>query len=213
MPSGVRNQAFTFIELLVACAIALLIAGGILALYRVAALTAASQQVRLNGPHAARGALRALQHDLACMQTQESDPACALTLTDDEGKARLSFCTTMSGAEGEMTWPVVHHVVYQIMSDGAFARTAQPLAGPGSLDPPTTQRLVRSVQSFRVELDDGIIWQRRWPTAAGLRARRARAVLHDAAWGPADDAPRVEFLLPTGLSITSRLLRTASTTP
>ena len=128
--------------------------------------------------------------------------------------ARLSFCTLDPNPRGEPAWAGIRRVTYRVDAgmEGALLREDQPLVGLGSQVGPSTNVLLRGLTLFTVELFDGTGWQGTWTAKAGdTRAPRIARISMGAPDWPTQQA---ECLIPTGHSVTSRLIRqSAETTP
>jgi hypothetical protein len=131
--------------------------------------------------------------------------------------ASLSFLTLDPTTGEEPDWTIARRVFYRVETEGPLAsglvRIHQPLSGPGSLDPPTTNLLVRGVNTFSIELFDGAAWQDAWSGEAkdGRRPQLARVILGSRTWS-GSPTQRAELLIPAGHSVTSTLIRSSATT-
>lgn len=209
------RRGFTLVELLVALVIAVLIAVAIVALYGTATRTVTDQQARARGPHAAAQALDGMAEDLARAFFPATSTNDSLILVNGGTNqapgvtAELSFCTLDPAQGEEPAWAGGRRVTYRLAAEGgALLREDQPLTGPGSVEGRSTNVLLTSVQTFQVELYDGTAWQAVWAGTPGRgpRPRLARITLGAPAW-PNQSA---EVLIPSGYSVTSRLIRSSS---
>ena len=219
------RRGFTLVELLVALVIAVLVASALVALYRTATRTVADQGARARGPHAASRALDQLAEDLgrAVLNTTVTNESLVLEQGDTQagpgGNTRLSFSTLDPVAGDEPDWTLARQVSYRVESEGrpspALVRVHRPLTGPGSLDAPVTNVLVPDVEVFRVALLEGSEWHTNWAGRAGdgRRPQAARVIIGSARWTGDPPVQQADLMIPAGLSVTSRLVRSATTAP
>jgi type II secretion system protein J len=204
------RSGMTFIELILALAIASLVVTLVFSVYRTVSVTMQGQDERRRGADAAAGAVQRIARDIACTFAPESDAACAFTL--EKGPAsQLSFCTAvMPEGETDLRWFEVHRVSYRVGSDSKDAvvlfRENQPVAGPGAFAPPVTNMLASDVESFRVSVYDGSDWNDEWSSADGSCPRAARVEL-TAKYGSGTRTFQTEVLIPVGNPVTSTLTR------
>ena len=218
-PTRPRTPAgFTLVELLIALVLAGLVAALLVGLYGLATRTVFDQQQRARGPHAAALALDQLQADLGRAFLRADDTNDLFTLENggtsrtDQATAQLAFLTFDPLAEGDPDWAVCRRVRYRVEPGNppALLRIHQPLSGPGSLDPPLTNVLLRGLDTFTVELFDGVAWQEVWAgqPAEARRPQAARITIGDAQWRGQHPTQRAEFMIPAGLGVTSTVIRT-----
>ena len=209
------RRGFTLVELLVALVIAVLIAVAIVAIYGTATRTVTDQQARARGPHAAAQALDLMAADLTRAFFPAASTNDGLLLLNGGTNlapgvsALLSFCTLDPAQGEEPDWAGGRRVTYRLAEEnGALLREDQPLTGPGSVEGRSTNVLLTAVETFQVELFDGTAWQAAWAgtPGSGLRPRLARITLGAPSW-PNQSA---ELLIPSGYSVTSRLIRSSS---
>ena len=225
MPSRVPHRArlrgggFTLVELLIGLVITALVAAVLVALYGTATRTVFDQQARARGPHAAARALDQLADDLGRALLTVATTNELLVLTGGGTNqapgvtASLSFSTLDPIPEGDLPWSTGRRVAYRVEQEGALAghlvRIHQPLSGPGSLDGAETNVLVRNVDLFTVELFDGSAWQAEWQgnVRDPRRPQLARVVIGSPAWRGETPTQRADLFIPSGLSVTSSLIR------
>lgn len=192
----------TLVETVLSVAIAVLLLTILFSLYHAVMRTAEGQGERARTAGPPVRALDWFARDLRSAFLPADDEACAFLLAPDarlpDRFHRLDLCTLAPRREGTQTaWVDAWHVSYRTQG-GASSRTlvreARPLAGPGSLDGPETNLLLRAVRAFRVEVYDGEAWHAAWPTGQeGAQPKLVRVRVDGA-----DDKPLVEseFLVP-----------------
>lgn len=212
----VTRRGFTLVELLVALVIAVLVAVAVVALYGTATRTVTDQQRRARGPHTASQALDRMAEDLAraYLRTASTNDDVSLenggTNRAPGVSAVLTFCTLDPAQGEEPDWAGIRRVTYRLATEGgALVREDQPLVGLGSVEGRSTNVMLAAVETFQVELFDGAEWQSTWAGTPGdgRRPRLARITIGSPAW-PSQQA---ELLIPSGHSVTSRLIRGSDT--
>jgi type II secretory pathway component PulJ len=204
----------TFIELILAIAIASLVITLVFSIYRTVSVTMRGQEERRRGADAVADAVQQIARDLACAFAPKSDEACKFTLEKDASvpaASQLSFCTAvMPEGETDLRWFELHRVMYRVGIDGKNAavllRENQPLAGPGAFAPPVTNVLASGVGSFRVSVYDGSEWNDEWSSVDAPCPRAARIEL-TARYGSGTKTFQTEVLIPVENSVTSTLER------
>jgi type II secretory pathway pseudopilin PulG len=138
-PSPRRQAGFTFVELLLAIALGVLVAGILAALLHGLLAAGEGQARRLQGPHAARRALLTLSREIACAFAPPGAEQAALELTTstEPGKpeVRIAFSAPVaSEPSGAGTAYDLHQVVYEVhrQEEGRriLQRISAPCAGP-----------------------------------------------------------------------------------
>ena len=206
-----RHSGMTFIELLLALAIASLVITLVFSVYRTVSVTMQGQDERRRGADAAADAVQVVARDIACTFALKSDASLAFTLEKASDASRLSFCSAvMPSGEADLRWFEVHRVTYRVgagaENDIVLLREHQPLAGPGASADPVTNILARGVELFRVSVYDGADWKEEWSSAGGPCPRAARIEL-TAKYGSGSKKFQTEVLIPVGNPVTSRVSR------
>lgn len=144
LPPSLRRCGFTLVELLLAMALGVLVAA-ILALLLRGLLTAGEgQSARLQGPFAARAALRTLSREVACAFAPPVKDLVPLELSSstEPGKpqVRLAFYSPLPRPDFPDAYDI-HHVAYEVhaVDQGLreLRRIAAPCSGPYTNAPAT----------------------------------------------------------------------------
>jgi len=223
-PSVARRGA-TLVELLVALGIASLVIAVIVLAHRT--LTRQAEQLGRHHRTAERmdTTLDELRIALQSLFIPGADPECGLTLEQSATNlVRLQFCR-WTGATASTTnrSPAVTLEQVTIRYDeavpGDLLIVRRGLTGPAAFAPDTTNRIPRAWPALRILLRDGETWKTEWTPPANdnpnvPRPNAARIQLLDTPGTPgATDAVAAETIvvIPSGLSVTSTLLRAGST--
>ncbi len=202
------SRGFSLVELLPALAIGLVVVVTAFLLYGVAMDTLGSRNARVASADLVDDALDALQADLfrALPEVIGDDPAWQLSLEDES--SLLRFYTLRSGlshTSDPLRWLEPVAVEWRLASDAKGRRrllqSTRPARGPGATQPAVSNVLAEA-GAFLVELENDGEWKREW-TEKDEGSPRAARVRLDTGKG----VQTVEFLIPSGLSVTSRIIR------
>jgi len=206
------DHGLTLIELLVALAIGTVIMTLVLVAYRAFSRSESRQFERTGIQSHADGITEFLRQDLQQLFLPAGDQDCAIELENSPTNLiRLSFCRWASSlvASGLMTNQLerVEFRYADIKGKPELVRVTRALTGPASLQPAVTNVSGYRWPRLQVQLYDGATWQTNWPGDEKLRAMAARIFL----WRDADRDLFQEalVLIPSGLSVTSRVQRSA----
>ena len=206
----------TFIELVLAIAIASLVITIVFSLHYTVLVTMQGQEERRRGADAAADAIQQIARDLACIFAPNSDEARKFILKKD-GKgtsaSQLSFCSAvMPEGETDLRWFELHRVAYRVGVDAKNAsvlfRENRPLSGPGAFASPSTNALEGNVESFHVSVHDGLGWKDEWASTGDAPCPRAARIEMTTRYGSGIKTFQMEILIPAGNSISSTLTRT-----
>lgn len=216
MPARSARGGMTLVELLLAIVIASLVVALVFSTYRTVHAVAAGQQQRVATRRVPADALQQLQADL--MRAFDAGrPETRMILTQRLDQAAVSFCLVEPlPGETDLRWSRAVRVEWAVDgTDGRLAlrRSAQPVAGPGSLSPPVTNAVAGDIARFAVQVHDGTNWTARWPPAdTNVLPRLARLELL-ARGVPTNEAWQLDVWIPAGNAFTSSLRRTAAAAP
>lgn len=136
-----RQAGFTFVELLLALALSVLVVVILSLLVRGLFSASTSQSARLHGPYAARSALRRLTREVSCAFAPPVEDLAPMKLTTstepDQPRVSLSFYAPVPAPLGydieQVTYEVMpsHHGLYDLQ------RISAPCSGPRTNAPVT----------------------------------------------------------------------------
>ena len=158
-----------------------------------------------------------LREDLQQLFLPAGDPETGIELENsDTNLIRLSFCRwEISADRPRLATNRLERVTYRFSDDPApdLLRIRRALTGPAAIDGDTTNRLVGTWPRLLVHLHDGDTWQTNWAPAKAdnmdpPRPRAARLWLLNE---QGDAVAESLVIIPSGLSVTSTLLRAGST--
>ena len=219
-PSRIPQAGFTFVELLLALALAGLVAAILGLLVRGLFFAGEGQSVRLNSSHAARAALRILAREVSCAFAPpvENLPPLKLSATTEPGKPQvaLSFYAPVPAPLGYDMDQVTYEVMANRRGPSELLRISAPCSGPHTNAPVTnllfSGRFSLAIQAINIHapLHPRASRQGR-RHSAGDRGGLLR-VLVDAAWLPRRgdrlcDRPSCDFR--SGASPAPRFTRAA----
>lgn len=224
--AGSRRGA-TLVELLVALGIASLVIAVIVLAHR--ALTRQTDQLGRDHRTAERidTTLDELRTALQSLFIPGPDPECGLTLEQSATNLiRLQFCR-WTGAPPSLTnrMPVVAleqvTLRYDDANPGDLLIVRRGLTGPAALAPDTTNRIPGAWPALRIHLRDGETWKTGWnppandnPNVPRPDAARIQLLKTPATPGAAEEvAAETIVVIPSGLSVTSTLLRAGTALP
>lgn len=213
------RRGMTLIEVVVALAIASVVFTAVFLIYRAATTTAIHQREGERVSFAPAEVFNMLQADIAGLIPASLDEGCAVKLgsSDKTGAAcsELTFCAWRAVSRNT-PWNAAEKISWRVEGDAGrtlLVRTAVALAGPGSAVT-TTNSFLPGIASFRLQLHDGTEWRAAWPPdgqdAKEARPRSLRVEIaldeqsKNAGWS-------TDFAIPTGLTVTSSVPRTAVT--
>lgn len=140
-PSRIPQAGFTFVELLLALALAGLVAAILGLLVRGLFFAGEGQSVRLNSAHAARAALRTLAREVSCAFAPpvENLPPLKLSATTEPGKPQvvLSFYAPVPAPLGYDMDQVTYEVMANRREPSELLRISAPCSGPRTNAPVT----------------------------------------------------------------------------
>lgn len=216
MPARGARGGMTLVELLLAIVIAVLVVALVFSTYRTVHAVAAGQQQRIETRRVPADALQQLQADLL-RAFDAGRPETRMALTQRLDQAAVSFCLVEPlPGETDLRWSRAVRVEWAV--DGAdgrleLRRSVQPLAGPGSLGPATTNTVAGDIARFALQVHDGTNWASRWPPgASNVLPRLARLELL-ARGVPTNEAWQLDVWIPAGNAFTSSLRRTGAAAP
>lgn len=211
--SAPSRSAFTLLETLLALAIAATVVALVYSVFHTVQSTLDLQQARVAGPERAAAALQALADDLERAYVAPSDASTRFRMEPDPSTPRrmaFRFATLRADpAERDLRWVKLVEVTYALAEEErglALLQTERPLTGPGSLDPPKTNRLASGLSGLAAEAHDGTTWIENWPPEEeGAADRLPRAVrIHLLESGQDRQPLQLEVLLGTGTEVPSR---------
>jgi len=211
----------TLVELLVALGIASLVIAVIVLAHR--ALTRQTEQLGRDHRTAERidTTLDELRNALQSLYIPGPDPECGLTLEQSSTNlVRLQFCRwTVATASPANRSPAASleqvTIRYDETTPADLLIVRRRLTGPAAFDPDTTNRLPRAWPALRIHLRDGETWKTEWnppatdnPNVPRPDAARIQLLETPAYPGAAERvASETIVIIPSGLSVTSTLLR------
>jgi type II secretory pathway component PulJ len=212
-PASAACSGLTLIELLLAITITVLLVAVVFSTYRTVQAVAVGQRQRVDTQQVPADAAELLQDDLMRL-FDAGRPETRVVLTQALDQASASFCTlALPAGEADLRWSRALRVEWRALTDQgrlALGRSVQPLAGPGSLDPPVTNVVVADLARFGVSFYDGTNWSFAWPPSPSNAIPRAARLEILSARAATDQVWRLEVWIPAGSSFTSRLQRAAS---
>lgn len=204
-----RRAGFTLVELLLAMALGVLVAGILGALIHSLLSAGESQLSRTRGPYAACAALRALSRDLSCAYAppvKDLQPM-ELSTSTEPGKPLLllSFYTPVNGPVG----PDIEQITYTVEAAGrdqhVLQRISSPCIGPNINAAVTNSLLIGRFALLAEAVADGEllpVWPPPEDNGAGLPcSMRLTLTLRD------QDPMETEVLIQTANDISSPLER------
>ncbi len=168
-----RPDGFTFVELLLAVALGVVVAAILAALLHGLLVAGEGQAARARGPFAAQNALRQLARDAACAfapPIPDLKPMELSTSTEPgQPEIRLAFYAPVPV---ESAWPQaydIHRVVFEVrrQPDGTreLQRLSSPCSGPAT-NAPATNRLLSGRFTLSVEALTNGTAHAEWPLPA-----------------------------------------------
>ena len=165
-----RTAGFTMVELLLAIALGVLVAGLLAALIHSLWTARESQAGRARGPQAARAALRVLSREIACAFAPPVKGLVPLKIetSTEPGKPEtvLAFYAPVPAdgfTDGRYD---IAQITYEVARDGAglreLRRIAVPCSGPGT-NAPVTNRLLNGRFTLAIEALTNGTAQAAWP--------------------------------------------------
>ena len=166
-----RARGFTFVELLLALALGVLVVATLGLLLRSLFVSGEMQAERLDGPFAARRALRTLSREISCAFAPPADNLVPLELSSssEPGKPEIlvSFYLPVSSSDFPGAYDV-HRVQYQVVSTESgkreLLRISAPCSGPAT-NAPSTNLLFRGRFSLSAQAGADGKSHPRWPPA------------------------------------------------
>jgi len=213
LPRSCSRRGATLVEVLVALGIGALILGVIFLAYHTLSQNASRQLGRINTSDDAHYTIDELRGDLLQLFATDAESGCEIELENSATDLiRLAFCRweNSTGKEPLMTNRLTR-VTFQRDSgkdSPRWVRIHQALTGPDAERPPATNRLEGAWPRLMVHLHDGDSWKTNWTGATDARPRAARILLLDEQMKPAHETM---VIIPSGLSVTSTILRTGTT--
>lgn len=219
MPSSSTRSnpasGLTLIELLVALGIGALVMAVLVLAYHAITGVSHRQDDRGREQEYVSRTFGFFREDLQNLFFPATDQSCAITLEQTvTNLTALTFCRWENTAiGGPLATNRLQRVTFAFASqDGTtqLVRIDEALTGPDALRPPVTNWPGRTWPSVRIEFYDGFTWLDAWPEDAKTAPAAARIQLLDNSTPPVP-AHEDLVLIPAGLSVTSRMIR--STTP
>lgn len=202
-----RPKGMTLIELLIAMAIAVLLAGLVFSVYRTVLNTIRTQTLWRDSLSPAVAALDALNRDFTCSLIPlglTNAPFVLDTETNGLTAVRLCFATAETASSGDRKDYDIVHVQYLLRSASgpsgySLVRQCWPLRAPsGDAGSPGEEVVVKDLDRFQIELFDGNQWTNRWGTESAEsipEAARVRISFSDEAGTRILES---EILIPAG---------------
>jgi len=184
-----RNNGFTFVELLIATAIAVIITGIVFTVFQATTTTLGFANDNRLAYDRAVSALETLSRDLTCAVRMPLAGSVFLTLdppsTMDHSDSALGFhTTTLADNQSEIMQFQVERVSYRLRTEERDSKPMQVLVREkqiieldGTLGPSVKEDLVEQVEDFQVTLLDGSRWSDSWPSSDGKGSLPAAARL------------------------------------
>jgi len=215
-------QGFTLLETLLATAIIILILSTIFAVWHTTMRVHEGQEQRIQGPLAGAQTLETITHDISCalLSPNQIDPALLLNKDSDSDPdqptmSKITFFTTKRNAQRvHINNYTIEKRTYEVITDemaSILYCIHQPTVGPGLVDLPQTNLILKDISAFNIEVYDGEQWQTRWPPKESMdrlpRAARISLVIQNK---KQTTALETETLIAAGNLVTSRLTRSTS---
>ena len=216
-PASATNQraGFTLVELLLALVLGALVSAVLALLVHGLLVAGEGQSRRLQGPFAARAALRAMSRELACAfppPVAELVPM-QLTTSTEPGKPDvwLSFYAPVPAEPRSAHFYDVEQVSYAVQADGQgdreLLRISVPCSGP-RINAPATNLLLRGRFTLAVEaLANGAALLEWPPPASGNDKPGLPTSVRLSIALPDEDPIRTEVLVQTSVGILSPIER------
>ena len=165
-----RKAGFTLVELLLALALGVLVAGILAALVHGLLAAGDGQSARIQGPFAARAAVRALTREIACAfapPIKDLVPL-ALSISTEPGKpeVRLAFYAPVPAEPRAAHGYDIEQVTYEVLQVGSGRRALQRISAPCSgpfTNAPVTNRLLNGRFTLAIEAVTNNTAYAEWP--------------------------------------------------
>jgi hypothetical protein len=200
----------TLIELLAALGIGVMVMAVLLLAHHALTGQASSINNRAGRELLRQNTTALLQENLQSLFHVAKDDALGITLENSTTNlVMLSFVRwTPAGTSRGLNTSRLERVTFTyapIDGEDQLVYITETLTGPGSSAPPRTNWPGRVWPSLQVHLHDGTLWQTNWTPAAPATPTAAKLIMTGD--GERIDTTEALFLIPAGLSITSRLDR------
>ncbi len=169
-PSNARQAGFTLVELLLAMALGVLVAGILAALIHGLLAAGEGQATRLQGPFAARAALRTLSREIACAfapPVKDLPPLQLSTSTETaKPEVHLEFYLPVPAEPRAIHGYDIEHVTYEVFQTGNGRRELQRISAPCSgsfTNAPVTNRMLNGRFTLTIEAVTNEIARTEWP--------------------------------------------------
>lgn len=166
-----RRTGFTLVELLVALSLAVVVTALILATFTSVNVARRGQAERAACLSTAQRVLQQVADDLERAFVFKADKATTFNLVRGVAASNavleLAFARVASlPGEDDLRWAAAARVSYRLVEADRSNLTlyclSQPLAGPGALQPTTTNQVFQGLENFDVLLFDGKDWKDTW---------------------------------------------------
>jgi prepilin-type N-terminal cleavage/methylation domain-containing protein len=207
------KQGFTLVELLLAIALGVLVAGILAALIHGLLNAGEAQASRARGPLAARAALRALAREIACAYAPPVQNLAPLTLatSTEPGKPEVSlaFYAPVPAEPLSIGGYDIEHVTFEVVRDGPDLRELRRISAPCSgplTNAPLTNRLLSGRFTLAIEALTNGTAQVEWPPPK-METPVLPASLRLSLSLPGEDPLQTEVLIQTAHGISSPVER------
>lgn len=216
-PPSPRPAGFTFVELLLAMALGVLVAGILAALLHGLLAASDVQSTRASGPVAARNALRSLSHEITCAFAPPVQDLAPLTLTTstEPGKpeVRLAFYLPVLAQPQFVHGYDIQQVAYEVLQTGKgpreLRRITSPCAGPYT-NAPVTNLLLSGRFTLAIEAVTNDVALAAWPPANLTEPPSLPPALRLSLSLPGEEPLQTEVLIQCAHGIKSPLERTSA---
>lgn len=218
-PRKSPDGGFTFVELLLALALGVLVLATLGLLLRSLFVSGEMQAERLGGPFAARRALRSLSREISCAFAPPAENVVPLSLSSstEPGKPALllSFYLPVPSPDFPGAYDV-HRVEYRVVSAEPgkrdFLRISSPCSGPAT-NAPSTNLIFRGRFSLSAEVSDDGKSHPQWPPADEPAAGLPDSVALSLLLHGRDEPMQTEALVHSASVVRSPVERPRTETP
>jgi type II secretion system protein J len=206
------RHGMTFVELLVAMAIAVLLALVILSVYHAVLSTIEYQRDLREGHGGAVAALEVISRDLACTVGAGGEEETVFLLGGDESAgipaSSILFHTAVPVPDqAEPGRHEVHRLSYRVEatddSGYTLVRESTPLEREAGIGETAVSRMLEGITGFRVTASDGREWRKRWSGEESGGVPRAVRVGLTFRRGDLERTLSSEVFIPAGHTISS----------
>lgn len=213
-PPNARRAGFTLVELLLAVALGVCVAGILAALIHGLLSAGDGQSARLQGPVAARTAVRALSREIACAfapPVKDLAPM-QLSTSTEPGKpeVRLAFYAPVPAEPVFAHGYDIERVTYEVQPAGEGRRELRRIAAPCSgplTNAPVTNLLLNGSFTLAIEAVTNGAARTDWPPPKTEKPALPTSMRLSLSW-PGEDLIQTEVLIQTATGIRSPIART-----